>query len=106
MNQSDEQLLHRFYAGETDLVYELAQRYDPILRLVAHQILALRTGSVVQASGEWDVQERLTAVWVNVLNSAKVNVGRWPHERISALNWLIYLLCVEMDRHLGLRPPY
>jgi hypothetical protein len=106
MKESDEQLLHRLYAGETNVVDELAQRYDPVLTRVAYQILALRTGSVLQASGEWDVQERLDAVWANVLMSSKANVGRWPHQRMSALTWLIYLLCVEMDRHLGLRPPF
>ena len=84
MSPSDEQLLHRFYAGQTDALDVLAGRYDPILARIAYQILLVRAGSAAQATEEWDVNDRLNAVWTIVVLSRRANVGRWPHQRISA----------------------
>ena len=103
----DDQLLHRFYAGDKIALEDLADRYEPILGRITHQILLARTGSEVQAAEEWDVEERVDAVWSLVFMSSKVNAGRWPHQRISALTWIVHLLCQEIDRRLfGLRPPF
>jgi hypothetical protein len=77
-----------------------------LLARVAYLILQARTGSAVQALGEWDIDERLANVWAHVLMTRQGGVGRWPHQRLSVLTWLIHLLCLEMDRHLGLRPPF
>jgi hypothetical protein len=33
-------------------------------------------------------------------------LARWPNQRLSALTWLIHILCLEMDRHMGVRPPF
>jgi hypothetical protein len=106
MNGTDEELLHAFYACDTAALERLAQRHDPMLRRCAYLILLTRTGSVVQALEEWDIAERLANVWAHVVATKLSGVGRWPHQRLSALTWLIYLLCLEMDRHLDLRPPF
>ena len=47
MNPTDEELLHAFYAGDTDALDRLVQRLDPSLRQVAYLILLARTGSAV-----------------------------------------------------------
>jgi hypothetical protein len=105
MSVSDEELLHRFYAGESAAIDELAQRLDPFLTRVGEQVFLVRAGSAIQAQ-EWDVGERLHAVWILVMMSRKVNMGSWPSQRLSALTWLIHLLCQEIDRHLGMQPPF
>ncbi len=106
MNPTDEELLHSFYAGDTAALGSLVTRHEPLLRQVAFLILQTRTGSAVQALGEWDIGERLASVWAHVLMTRQGAIGSWPHQRLSALTWLIHLLCLEMDRHLGLRGPF
>jgi hypothetical protein len=71
-----EQLLHRFYAGDTGAIDELARRYDPMLAQIAYRVLVVRTGSAAQATGEWDVNARLDEVWTVVLMSRQANAGR------------------------------
>lgn len=102
----DEQLLHQFYAGDTNALDELSRRNETTLARIGYQLLLARTGSAVQVTEEWDLSERLDAVWELVLMSREVNMGRWPHQRLTVLTWLIHLLCQETDRHLGFRPPY
>ncbi len=106
MNPTDEDLMHRFYAGGLDALYELAQRYDPTLSQIAVLILTARTGSAVQALAEWDVNQRIGRVWTYVLSTREVNIGRWPNQRISVLTWLVHLISLEMDNHLGFRGPF
>jgi hypothetical protein len=106
MNGTDEQLMHAFYAGDTTALDELATRYDPLLARVAHQILLARTGSEVQARGEWDIDDRLSNIWAHVLSTRMTGLARWPHQRLTVLAWLLHLLTLEMDRHLGFRPPF
>jgi hypothetical protein len=106
MSPSDEELLHAFYAGDNAAIERLVERHDPLLRRIAYLILEARTGSQLQARGEWDVRERLERMWTQVLMTREAALASWPHQRLSALTWLIYLLCLEMDRHLGFRPPF
>src|SRR4051812_17158054 len=100
MNPTDEELLHTFYAGDTAAIEQLMKRLDTILWQIAYQILLTRTGSGVQVLDEWDIDERVTNVWAHVMATRQVAIGSWPHQRLSALTWLIYILCLEMDRHL------
>jgi hypothetical protein len=90
MSPTYEELLHRFYAGDNEALHRLSDRCDRYLLGVASLILQARTGSTVQASMEWNLDERLVNVWTNVLMTSQVNIGRWPHERLSALTWLIH----------------
>jgi len=106
MNPTDEELLHAFYAGDTAALDQLAERHDQLLWQIANLILVTRTGSAVQALGEWDIDERLANVWAHVAMTRLAAFGPWPHQRLSALTWLIHILCLEMDRHLGLRGPF
>ena len=106
MSPTDEELLHAFYAGDSDALERMADRHDPVLWGLAYLILKARTGSAVQARGEWDISERLSQVWAHVLMTQQTSFGTWPHQRLSALTWLIHLLSLEMDRHLGLRGPF
>jgi len=106
MSPTDEELLHTFYAGETAALEQLVERHWSMFSKIAKLILEVRTGSALQASNEWDTDDRLNNMWIHVLNTQQAHVGRWPHERISALTWLIHLLCLEMDGHLGFQPPF
>ncbi len=106
MHPTDEELLHAFYAGDVAALETLTERYTPLLGRIASQILETRTGSVIQALREWDIDERVTNVWLHVLMTRHVVIGVWPHQRLSALTWIIHLLCLEMDRHLDLRGPF
>jgi hypothetical protein len=106
MNPTDEELLHAFYTGDIAALVTLTERHTPLLARIASQILETRTGSVIQALWEWDIGERVTNVWSHVLMTRHVVIGVWPHQRLSALTWIIHLLCLEMDRHLGLRGPF
>lgn len=106
MNSSDEELMHAFYAGEVSALDHLAFRHGQTLAQVSYLILLARTGSVVQSLGEWDLEGRLSSVWDQVVRTSQVEIGRWPHQRITVLAWLIHLVSLEMDRHLGFRPPY
>ena len=109
MNPTDEELLHTFYnaAGtDTTALQQLAERLDRFLARIAYQILVARTGSEVQSLGEWDIDDRLQGTWTHVLGTRMTGLARWPHQRLTALTWLIHLLCLEMDRHLGFRGPF
>ncbi len=106
MKPTDEELLHAFYAGDSAAIARLAERHDSVLSRVAYLILEARTGSEVQALSEWDAGERLDGVWTHVLLTQQGSLGSWPHQRLSVLTWIIHLLCLEMDRHLGFRAPY
>jgi hypothetical protein len=106
MGPSDEELLHAFYAGDAAALEGLMERHSPLLEQVALLILQARAGSRAQALGEWDLSERVGSVWVHVRLTREAAFGVWPHQRLSALACLIYLLCQEMDRHLDLHPPF
>src|SRR5258706_16455111 len=106
MNPTDEELLHAFYAGDSAAVERLAERHTVMLWQLAYLILLARTGSTAQASSEWDIDERLTNVWVHVHLTRQAAFGMWPHQRLTALTWVIHLLCLEMDRHMDLRGPF
>jgi hypothetical protein len=106
MNPTDEELLHAFYAGDNAAIESLIERHDALLWQVAFLILQTRTGSAVQAWREWDIEERVASAWVHVLRTRQAAIGPWPHQRLSALTWFLHLLCLEMDRHLGLRGPF
>lgn len=106
MDPTDERLLHDFYACDAAALERLAARHDPLLARVAHLILVARTGSQVQALGEWDIDDRLSNVWAHVLMTKMTGLAVWPHQRLTALAWLLHLLALEMDRHLGFRPPF
>lgn len=106
MVPTDEDLLHRFYAGDTGALERIADRHTPLLARLAHMILVVRTGSEVQSLGEWDIAERVEGVWVQLLLTRQAGTARWPHQWMSALTWLIHLLALEMDRHLGRRGPF
>ena len=80
MEPSDEQLLHDFYTGDNAALEELARRLDPILARIAHQILLVRGGPVPLALGEWDIDDRLSNLWVHVHQTRTANFGRWPHQ--------------------------
>ena len=104
---SDEDLLRAFYdQADAGSLEELARRLDPVLARMAFVILIHRTGAGPQSLGEWFVDERLQAVWTYVNGSRLAGFGHWPRQRLSALAWLVPLLCLEMDRHLGLKPPF
>ncbi len=104
MEPTDEALLHAFYNGDAEALVQLAERFKPTLARVAHLMLQARTNSANVS--EWDVDERLVRVWIVVSGSAQANFGFWPHQQLTALTWVIHLLCKEMDRHLGFIPPY
>jgi hypothetical protein len=106
MNPTDEALLHAFYVGDNTALEQLAERHAPLLWQVAFLILQSRTGSAVHALGEWDIDEQLANVWTHVLMTRQAGMGVWPHQRLSALTWVIHILCLEMDRHLGFRGPF
>jgi hypothetical protein len=106
MSPTDERLMHDFYACNTLALDELAVRYDPLLATVALQILRVRTGSEMQARSEWDIDERLTNIWAHVHNTKGADFARWPHQRLTVLAWLLHLLTIELDRHLGFHPPF
>ena len=106
MTLTDEELLHAFYAGDTAAVETVIQRHNLLLWRIANLILRTRTGSDLQALGESDISARLASVWAHVVMTQQVAVGSWPYQRLTALTWLIHLLCVEMDRHLGFRGPF
>jgi hypothetical protein len=103
---TDEALMHAFYTDDTSALDELATRYDPVLARVAYLILLHRTSSEAQALGEWDIDDRLNNVWAHVLNTRQTGLARWPHQRLTVLAWILHLLNLEMDRHLGFRPPF
>jgi hypothetical protein len=73
---------------------------------LAQLILLVRTGSGSLSLNEWDIDERLTEVWSYVGGTQVTGLARWPHQRLTALTWLIHLLCLEMDRHLGFSGPF
>ena len=52
MPPTDEELLHAFYAGDTDALERLDERHYLLLWEVAFLILQARTGSTVQALNE------------------------------------------------------
>lgn len=106
MNPTDEELMHDFYADNESALVELATRFDFLLGQVAYLILFARTGSEVQSQGEGDIDEHIYEVWTHVQNTRLAGFGRWPHTRLSVLAWILYLLSLEMDRHLGFHPPY
>jgi len=106
MNPTDEELLHAINAGDVGALDRLAERYDPVLGPIGSLILQVRTGSLVQALREWDIAERVESVWAHVLLTRQAALGSWPHQRLSALTWFIHLLCLEMDRHLGIHGPF
>src|SRR5438067_1505428 len=106
MNPTDEELLHAYYAGDSAALDQLIGRHDELLSEFAYRILVVRTGSPIQASNEWDIDERITNVWVHVMMTGQAMIGSWPHQRLSVLTWLLHLLCLEMDRHLGFRGPF
>jgi hypothetical protein len=106
MDPTDEDVLHAFYAGDNTALERLVERHDLLLWQIAFEILKTRTGSAVQALAEWDIDERLTSMWTHVAMTRQAAIGSWPHQRLSALTWIIHLLCLEMDRHLGLRGPF
>jgi hypothetical protein len=106
MNPTDEELLHAFYDCDASALERLAKRLDPLLARIANLILQTRTGSAAQALGEWDIEERLLSLWTHVLSTKMTGMATWPQQRLSALTWLIHLLCLEMDRHLGFRGPF
>ena len=106
MSPSDEQLLHDFYSGDNAALEKLTARLDPVLARIAHQVLLARAGPGPLALGEWDIDERLNNLWAHVYLTRQTNFGRWPHQQLSALRWLIFLLCAEIDRNMGLRGPF
>jgi|GEM_PF-5522928 len=106
MMPTDEELLHNFYAGDSTALQRLVERHQRILGRIAYLILQTRTGSEAQAFIEWDLDERLISMWTHVLSTREVNVGRWPHQRLSVLTWLIHLVSLVLDRHLGFRGPF
>jgi hypothetical protein len=106
MNPTDERLLHDFYACDTSALERLAERLDPLLARIAQQFVCARTGSAVQAREEWYIDERLASLWAHVLGTKLTGLGRWPHQRLTVLTWLIHLLCIELDRHLGFSGPF
>lgn len=106
MNPTDEELLHSFYAGENVALESLVERHVQLMWQVAFLILQARTGSATHALAEWDINERLTEVLAHVLMTRQGAIGAWPYQRLSALTWLIHILCLEMDRHLGFRGPF
>jgi hypothetical protein len=106
MSPTDEELLHSFYGGDNAALGRLAERRAPMLSRIAYSLLKARIGSAVQARAEWDLGERMGNVWAYVLSTRNVNIGRWPNQRLSALTWLVHLVCLEMDRHLGFSGPF
>jgi hypothetical protein len=104
MEPTDEALLHAFYAGDQAALVQLGVRLNPALANVAIVILHVRTNSANVS--EWDVDERIVRVWSYVSATVQANSGRWPHQRLTALTWLIHVLSIEMDRHLGFTPPF
>jgi hypothetical protein len=106
MNPTIEELLQAYYGCDSEALEELAERLDPVLGRIAHEILRVRRGSAVQALGEWDIGERLTSVWAHIVGTKLASLATWPHKRLSALTWIVHLLCQEMDRHLTLRGPF
>jgi hypothetical protein len=106
VDRTDEELLHAYYAADAAALDELAQRHNPVLEQIARLILQARTGSALQALAEWDTDARLVNLWGHVVMTSQAGIGSWPYQRLSALTWFIYLLCLEMDRHLGLRGPF
>jgi hypothetical protein len=101
-----EQLLHEFYnTGDGSALDRLSRRLDPYLARIAHLILLAR-GIPAGALGEWDIDDRLANVWAYIYNTRQAGFGRWPHQRMSALHWLIYLLGQEMDRRMDFLPPF
>ncbi len=106
MEPTDEELMHAFYGGDTTALNQLSLRVDPILGRLAFLFLQARNGSGLLSLGEWDINERLDRVWSYVLDTRTTGFARWPHQRLSVLTWLIHILCLEMDRHLGFRPPF
>jgi hypothetical protein len=106
MRPSDEDLLHAFYAGDDAALEEIRERYDSILARFAQLFLFGRGIAMAQVLGEWDTDERVNDVWVNVYLTRMTNMATWPHLRMSVLRWFIYLLCEEMDRHLGFEGPF
>lgn len=75
MSPSDEELLHAFYVDDTATLEELVRRHDPLLQQVALLILQARTGSPLQALGEWDLSERLEGLWNHVLMTREAALG-------------------------------
>jgi hypothetical protein len=106
LNKTDEEVLHAFYGCDSDALEVLAERHDPLLSRIAYLMLRARTGSSLQALGEWDIDERLMSLWSHIQATKVTKLAPWPHQRLSALTWLIYLMCLEMDQHLGLRGPF
>jgi hypothetical protein len=106
MPSSDEQLLHSFYGGNNAALVELAGRLDPFLARIAHLVLLARASAMPLALDEWVIDDRLSDLWAHVYLTRQVDLGRWPHRQLSALRWLISLLCEEMDRDMGLRGPF
>jgi hypothetical protein len=53
MDPTDEELLHAFYAGDDGGLEQLDARHTAMLTEIGHLILEARTGSALQAVGEW-----------------------------------------------------
>jgi hypothetical protein len=106
MTPTDEELLHSFYSSDDGALVQLMERYQPFLASLGYQILLHRIGSAVQASGEWDVDDRVENVRIHIHMTRQGAMATWPHQRLSALTWVIYLFCLEMDRNLGLSAPF
>jgi len=105
MAVTDEELLHSFYGGDDEALKQLAARLEPGLSRMAFLILRVRTGLDVSALGEWDVEDRIR-MCVPCAKYGQGQHGPMPHQRLSVLTWIIHLLCLEMDRHLGFLAPY
>lgn len=105
MGPTDEELLHEFYKGNTAALEQLAARRDPILVRTALLALWARSGSMTHAMYEWDAADQVTAMWSHVLGTPGT-FARWPHQRLSALTWLNHVLCIQIDRYLGLHGPF
>jgi hypothetical protein len=106
MDPTDEELMHRYYGGDDAALERLIERHDELLTQFGELFLLARTGSPLQVASEGDTDERVVHVWTHVFMTRHAVIGTWPYARLSVLTWLVHLLCLELDRHLGLRGPF